>query len=351
MTTWATFMRRFLIIALVNMSACKRADRDSAQLLTKLEAKVVAHDFAQLSPKLEAKVAENDRTPIKLTFGWHAPCRVPILAETEKRGQNALARMVAVLDPDGDRLALRIEKLEVLMVNGQPADSPAVAPQIAMLQAVMAAGFPTRWISHQGEYLEIDNIDRTFDAITKALPQTPELARVMQAMKSPNMRAMFEQNAGEQWQTWVGMWVGLEVAPGNKVDLSEAVELPDGTEATVPSQVQHRGTIEGDAGLVLLEYTQLLEGPAAAQLMAGMMKTMSEAIGGAAMPTPPTVTDLSRQVTILAAIDAKTSRVHRVRTEMKVTLGSDVVRDVKDFAFDWSKAEGCMQPLVVPASR
>jgi hypothetical protein len=299
------------------------------------------HASPQLSPKLEAKIEETDRTPIKLTFGWHAPCRVPVLAETEKRGKAARARMVAVLASDGDRLGLRIEKLEILEVNGYPADSPAVAPHLAMAQAMMAAGMPTRWVSPQGEYLGIDNLDGILDAVTQGLPKTPELTRAMQAMKTPMMRAMMEQNAGDQWNTWVGMWIGLEIAPGGKVDRSAAIELPDGTFAAVPSEIQHRGTIEGGRGLVLLESTQLLEGPAAAKLMTGMMKNMSEAVGGA---EPPAVKDLSRQATILAAVDAKTSRVHRVRTETTIKMGDRVEQDIKDFAFDWSKAEGCTQP-------
>lgn len=297
----------------------------------------------ELSPKLEARLEGAAAKAVDVKLAWHPPCRVPAISDTEKKGGSARTSFVVVLAKDGERFALSLEQVRMLMVNGEPADSPAMRDQLEMANALAAAAMPTFLVSASGEYLGVKNLDRTLDALEKTLPDLS--GRVLEAMRTPQMRAMIEQKLGDYWKTWAGAWLGLELAPGAHVDQPQEIELPDGGSMKLPSRITHKGTIEGSGGLVLLERVQVLEGPEATRLMVDVVRSMAELAGaGANAPGSEHMQGLRREVTLRAAMDPATSRTHRVRSEMVITMNGTRHVQVQDTAFDWKRAEGCSAP-------
>lgn len=300
----------------------------------------VAAPLPELSPKLEAQVTfEPKRVDVK--FGWRPPCRLPALQDKDKNGQRMRASFDLVLEPVLDRLTLRMQHIQVVMVNGEPADAPALRDQLASVNALAEAVAPTILVSMEGEYLGVVDLERNLDVVEKlsTLGGTGmDMARKL--MRGPQMRAMLEEAAGAYWNAWTGAWLGLQLAPGEHLERTLEIELQGGATMKVPVAVSHRGTIAGTGGLVLLESVQVLEGPEAARLMLQAIRSMAAEAGG---PPPPdsATKQFRREATVRVALDPVTSRVHRARTETTIEVAGRRDTTVEDLAFDWAHAEGC----------
>jgi len=300
----------------------------------------LAAQIPELSPGLEAEV-DPESKPVDVKFNWPPPCRVPAIQDTRKDGQHSRASFHVVLEPAGDRLALRMQDVELLVVNGQRADSPEIAGQLASANALTAAAMPSFIVSTTGDYLGIADLDRTLDVLAKSPAlRGPEMARALDAMRTPQARAMLEQAAGSYWNAWSAAWHGIQLAPGAHLERTSEIELAGGATMKVPSTITHKGTIPGTGGLVALESVQVLEGPEAARQMLAMLRSLAAQAGG---PRPPddAVKQFRREAIVRVAIDPVTSRVHRARTTMTVEVGTQQRTTMDDIAFDWAHAEGC----------
>jgi hypothetical protein len=328
-----------VVVTIMVRTLVTSRDQEQPRRASGLDPQVSA-PLPDLSPKLEAQVTgEPKRLDVK--FAWRPPCRIPALQDTDKNGQRMRASFDLVLEPLRDRLALRMQHMQVLTVNGQPADSPALRGQIASVNALAAAAAPTFLVSMEGEYLGLADLDRSLDIVEKSTALSgPGMEGAREAMRSPQMRAMLEQAAGGYWNAWAGAWLGLQLGPGEHLSRTAEVQLPGGATMTVPFTINHRGTIAGTGGLVLLDSVQVLEGPEAARLLLQAMRSMAAQAGGPPVPDS-TTNHFRREATVRVALDPATSRVHRARTEMTVEVAGQRRTTVEDVAFDWAHAEGC----------
>jgi hypothetical protein len=300
----------------------------------------VSAPLPDLSPMLEAQVTGGSKR-VDVKFGWRPPCRIPALQDTDKNGQRVRASFDLVLEPVRDLLTLRMQHMQVLMVNGETADSPALRGQLASMNALAAAAAPTFLVSMEGEYLGIANLDQSLDVVEKSTALAgPGMESAREAMRSPQMRAMLEQAAGGYWNAWAGAWLGLQLAPGEHLERTVEIELPGGATMKVPFTLSHRGTIAGTDGMVLLDSVQVLEGPEAARLMLQTIRSMAAQVGGPP-PADNATEHFRREAIVRVALDPATSRVHRARTEMTVEVAGQRRTTVEDVAFDWAHAEGC----------
>lgn len=301
-------------------------------------------DLAPLRPALEAAPApageeSTSGEPVTVGFDWGPPCRVPAIQDAEKDGARSRFAFDVVLERSSTGLVMKLDKLRVVSAPGGTRDARA---EVERAVAVLGGAIPPIAVAESGESLGATDIDKAIDATLAVIRSTDaggSVAIVEKMMKSPTFKEAFQQKAGETWAGWVGAWVQLEIAPHS--ERRETFDLPSalGTFRDVPLTTKHLGTVRDAPSLVLLSTEQVIEGPELAAAISGFTQDIANRAG--ALDTKIEFRSARKVDRITVAIDAARGRPHRSRHETTIELQGKRRQQVKDTAFDWSRATGC----------
>jgi hypothetical protein len=290
-------------------------------------------DLPPLRPALEAAPAP--ATPPKAStqvgFDWGPPCRVPAVQDVEKKGKHVRLAFEVVLERESKRLVARLENMRVLAPNDR---------DLQRFFGQFESAIPPIAVATTGEGEGPVDIERAIEALLRLVPEGQEREAMTKIARNPQFRAAFEQKATETWNAWVGTWVGLDIAPNtterDHIDLETAM----GTFKDVPIKVTHHGTVRDSPDLVLLSIEQTIEGPQLVTAMRGFMQAAGAPT--VAMDRIKGVNEARKIDLSTIAIDPVHGRPHRARHETEIALGDQSQREVRDTAFDWSRATGCV---------
>lgn len=301
-------------------------------------------DRGPLRPALEAAPAPNveesaSASPVTVGFDWGPPCRVPAIQDAEKDGARSRFAFDVVLERAATGLVMRLDKLRAVSAPGVTRDTRAGLERAV---AVLGGAIPPIAVADTGESLGAIDIDKSIDAtlaLIRSLDDGRTAGAVEKMMKSPAFKEAFKQKAGETWDGWVGTWVDLEIAPHSErretFDLSSVV----GTFRDVPLTMKHHGTVRDAPTLVLLSAEQVIEGPELAAAISGFTQDIANRAG--AVKAKVELASARKVDRITVAIDAARGRPHRSRHAMTIELEGKRRQQVRDTAFDWSRATGC----------
>jgi hypothetical protein len=294
-----------------------------------------------LVPPLEAEPAASDaaKTVTTIGFDWGAPCRVPAVQDVEKDGMTVQLAFDVVLERDGERFVARHDNMRV-------AEDGPHREEMQRLLSALDRTVPPIAVAANGESEGAIDIDNAIDAALKLVntrdPRT--LAATRNMFKNPQWKAAFVQKAGETWDVWVGTWTGVEIEANS--ELRETIDLPTaiGELKDVTVVMRHHGQVRGAPNLVLLSAEQIIDDPQLAALIGGAIQGF--------VPTGNLKMEFKKARKLdrnTVAIDPVLGRPHRARHEMEIQINERKQRVVRDTAFDWSHATGCV-PAIKPAA-
>lgn len=304
-----------------------------------LDAAAASAARVDLAPALEAVPFADGATMPTVRFTWGTRCRVPARQEVTKRGRSAILTFAVVVEPRGDELAVRLDRMTIESIEGRDASDPAVAAQIAPVRALLTA-VPTFIVSAEGDYLRSEGLEATVDAVLAAMPPDDRIARMM---RSPETLALVDKATGDHWNTWVGAWIDWDLPPGRPDVREDRVEAAPGVKVPVTITNETLGRVKDAPALVLLRSRQLIGSAEATRALESMTRSLGERAGAPPRPAGA-IGDLRRETTVTVALDAATGRPHRARSEMTIAAGDRREVEIRDTAFDWAAATGCAPP-------
>ncbi len=271
-----------------------------------------------------------------LRFAWPAPAQALVTVEASKAGRIMSSSLTLKVSRDAEGLTrLDFADARLLTVDGRdlpPGEEHAFGP--------LAAAMPSLLIGKDGRVQKVLGLGRLAEALVADSPEAKR-ADLRRALASPKLRAELEAKAGEDWNGWVGVWLGREVPAGGRLALTATTEV-------LGDQVQSRGSIadlgrvEGDpAGAVRLRLELTADGPDLARAVFGALERMArdsgQPLGGLGLDKVETA---SRRDFVVLVADRSTLRPYRVETGTQSVFklrGEAAQRqsETKSFRFDW----------------
>jgi hypothetical protein len=178
---------------------------------------------------------------------------------------------------------------------------------------------PDLIVSDSGEFKAIGNLDALLAALAE---KYPHMAGNFERLKTDeNARAQLESNVAELWAGWVGLWLRMDPAGGNR--------------QTIDGVAFERLESEGDG--LALRATKIWDPEI---LRAAAMKSVPE-------ETRPAIekADIARTDVFEVTTDPKTLQPSRARRaqERRLALPGQAPlhrKETNDYQFDWKSAAG-----------
>jgi hypothetical protein len=279
-------------------------------------------------------------------FEWPVPGNVTVHKEGHRNGDQAKLRFRLELAPvDGPAVRVRMLDFEFLEMNGRDATSEAartaLAPTMALTQAV-----PDVVVDARGSFVRVDGLDAMFERFSAYLGEhkgvpAAQRDRLLQTLRTPEMQATIQQASGDDWKTWVGNWVGFDVAPG--AEAAADVVLPFmGVELQARATRRNHGAVADHPGHVRLSLTTTASGPAATAAFTAAMERVAAPPGGKAFPKDR-VEQVQVEIAAEVVTDSRTLRplrATRTRTT-RIAMKGEAPRervDRSEFRFEWAPA-------------
>ena len=169
---------------------------------------------------LQVSARGEEQAPADLSFGWPLPSRATVKQTSVKGVDRIEMRYRIELSEAGEELRLSTDRLELLSAGGVDMTGPARKAAAARQAAQLQTAFPRLRIARSGELLGVEDweahVDRCVELLKQAVPadQAGTAEGMRRLMLDPSYRSQLELKAGEHWQLWVTVWIGLAVAPG-----------------------------------------------------------------------------------------------------------------------------------------
>jgi len=297
-------------------------------------------DVGKLKPPLEPDPARTKPTPLHVVFNWSAPCRVPIVQDVVKGDHATRLRMNAVLESRGADLVLGLRDLRISTLDG--ADMSRAPRGLATsLTQNLAAMTPDAIIAPDGTFRGVDDLNGFVERGAKLLESSnaPELQKLARLLRLPMTQKVMVEDLHALWTSWVEAWLQAEIPAGTeqRVMMKQVVA---GRMITFPTVVANRGPVAGVRDLVLLSVNDTFEGSDAERMFEGAGATLLNQAAAAPIPADAYV-GMHVDRTVVAAIDPRTARPGRARSELRVRVGGLERIETRDTMFEWAAAVGC----------
>jgi hypothetical protein len=277
-----------------------------------------------------------------------------VLATNIDDGEKMVARydLVSERAPNGE-IHVRIEKFSVVEMDGVDLNDPA---QRAELEPVLAASsaIPTMRIGANGQVVGFIGMDEMIEATLEMMKKIdgvteddPKFVSAAKRLRSPAGKAVVTAQSEELWRTWVGLWAGLELAPGKRREGTTRLPMSDGTTVNAPITLQHHGAVA--PGLVRLTATTVFEGSDARGAMARILATQ-EAPPGQPPFDPKMLKSVKREIAIDSTTSPTTLMPKTVRVEKVIAVEMTNKQDdrrrheIREYQFDWEPAASATMP-------
>ena len=298
---------------------------------------------AALCLQLSALPAAQAADARRFNFAWPAPAEVEVKARIEKKGAVAITTYTARLEPDGENgYLLTLNDIELVSLNGTPADDPALAPQLGMVKA-MSQLVPVMQVDKDGRYRGPRDLEKTIDKVIAMMPADMDAStrdQLRALFMSPQMQAQLQQSSGDLWNSWVGAWTGLDIAPGQPMQTSVPIETLGGT-LTQNIQAEHRGASGQFPCCVELAMVTEMQGPELLQLMSNEVNELAAAAAASAGPdnVPTfenvTVTSVGRVITDPATLKPRYAALNKIIAVSAEGQPPATRTDKSEFWFSW----------------
>ncbi|WP_224248123.1 hypothetical protein [Hyalangium gracile] len=308
----------------------------------------LADDSTRVAPKeptgAPPKAAAPEAGPA-LRFAWPSPSRVKVTERILKKGKRSVVSYDAVLSArSGGGYEVKIDKFQFLEMEGRDLTQGPLPPELKAAAAI-ASALPTLVISADGEVSDVVGMEEVIERTTALVPEEKGMRdQVRRTLSQPAMMQMMKQRVGDFWSTWVGAWVGADLAAGEKRTGTVPMQLPSGS---VDSQVtmHHRGSDPAYKGSVHLEVETVLEGEPFRKAMAGLVSQMIQS--SAAKDQAPDIDKMlksARRVsTVEVVTDPATLRPYRARmaqvTKLLMEGQEREEREEREYSFAWPTKE------------
>ena len=279
-------------------------------------------------------------TPVSsaLHFAWPVPGRVGVTHRAEKKGHTSTIHYFLVVTRGaGGTIEVRFEDFTFLDLDGQDLTSPELHDVVEQLRTFTAV-IPTMVISPGGEYTGVRGLEEMIDKVLSSnltrQKDPKKAAATARLMKSPEVKAQLEAKCGDYWNSWVGQWKDLSLAPGETGNAEWQVRLPGGGFASSPVVFEHHGAVPGEPRLVRLSTTALLEGEAARAALSEFTKEISQ--GNSIV-----IEKMRRETRSSTDTDPRTLMPRRVREEVLLDIkvanhAATKSRQIDEYEFDWA---------------
>lgn len=300
-----------------------------------------------LSTSVGGSAQETPSAPADVfKFAWPSPSSAMVVKDGEKKGEKAKLRFrLDVAAEESGGLRARLTEFWFLEVAGRDASTPAMkaalAPALAMAQAV-----PDTLVDAKGNYLGIDGIDALVERVVKFRAEQrgdseQQRELLLKQLRSPVMQESLRQACAADWNTWVGSWIGFDVAP--RSETSAAGEMPlMGVSIPATATRRHHGPVPEHPGYVRLSAMTLAEGPEATAAFARAMQRVAEQSGGEAFPSDR-LEEVRQELHLEVVTDPRTLRPLRAsRTKIaRVKMKGEALREQVEraaYTFDWQQS-------------
>jgi len=280
-----------------------------------------------------------------LEFAWPLPAKAVVVKDGAKKGNEAKLRFqLAVANDTADELRARMTKFEFLEIGGRDATTAemqkVLEPALALTQAV-----PDIVIDAKGAYRRIDGLEAMMERVEEFESRRRQLTDAQReekkrALESPAMRDALQQACSADWNTWVGAWIGFDLAPGTQ--RSDRIETTF-FDTTIRSEVtrRHHGPAADVPGHVRLTSVAVAEGQEAVEAYRDILRRVAQESGG--KPFPVADLEAVRQELQLEVItDPRTLLPRRaIRTKtIRIVMAGETRDQVEraDYTFEWEKA-------------
>lgn len=284
-------------------------------------------------------------------FNWPIPCKVKVTEKTEKKGTRAIMQYHLVAKKHkGNQIVVDLKNFVFLEINGQNATTPQMKKQLAPVLATTSSQ-PTLVIAPDGQLVEIVGLEAVAEKtlalmkkIGKYSEDDPAWKSTVAMIKSPKMAEMIKNKSADYWQSWVGAWVGLELAPAESVETITSLPFPDGSSIETPLVYYNHGAQQGSPTLVRLTASSVLEGPQARAAMLRFFENLSKSASqkpGTKKFTKSMLKEFKRESTISVITDPANLRPAKAEIRSITTIhiqgeGRKQQREIREYTFHWS---------------
>jgi hypothetical protein len=307
----------------------------------------------ELKTKLKATKASGRSAPLPQdaatvlsTFAWPVPGSVVIIDTTTKKQRTAKSRytMKFFRHEDGESMRVRHEGYEFLEIEGQNAKTERMQKLVASAEA-MASVIPDYRIHQSGRYLETidleEMLDRIMPLLTKRMGDSDEqVARIRAQFRRPEFNELMQGTLSKYWNSWVGEWIGWDVAAGKTVEQkSEANEF--GVKVPCVLRRNHHGAAPDHPGHVRLSLRSVVNGQEAMDAMVALFAKVNDKQSVQEMRDQLENATMVRHLEVITRLD--TLQPAWARFEMRTTLkqtGSDEPEEQierHEYTFAWPK--------------
>lgn len=162
-----------------------------------------------------------------LRFNWPAGSDA-IVELTDERSVGDHARTIVMtmrlhVEPDGatGRVVVRLSDAKLVSIDGASPGSTDPSHTLLAVGRVMQSFTPTMVIAPDGRFVETRDLDRLIPEVLSAagFPEPPSGLDAVFAR-------FLDDIAAEDWSTWVGAWLGKQLAPGTRTRLEASLVYP-----------------------------------------------------------------------------------------------------------------------------
>jgi hypothetical protein len=189
-----------------------------------------------------------------LRFAWPAEAEARVeLTDVREIGDESRAivmtmRLRVAPDAATGHVVARLSDPQLVSINGKSAGTPDPTPTLLDTAGMMACITPTMVVDRDGRYLETQELERMTRDIwgVAGLPVPPGAAE--------SFGRLLSDVAAEDWNAWVGAWIGNALAVGESAETERTMSLRGGARrvrltqrALAPSSPDGRTKLEASA--------------------------------------------------------------------------------------------------------
>lgn len=260
----------------------------------------------------------------RLQFAWPAPARARVVATIIDDGEKSVVKYDVVTERvQNGEVHVRIENLDLVEIEGVDLNDPAQRAELEPVRA-MAAVIPTMRVGANGQIVGFIGMDEMIEATLLNVKKIegwtdtdPKWLSATKRLRSPAGKDLVRGKSEEFWRIWVGLWAGIDLAPGTTRQLATRLPMSDGSTESAPITLQNHGPVAGDPSLVRLTAATVFEGDGARDAMVRVMAAKMTEAGSAAFD-PSLLKSVKRQITIDTTTSPATLMPKTVREEKTV---------------------------------
>lgn len=271
-----------------------------------------------------------------LRFAWPVPAQALVTVEASKAGHSVSSSLTLKVSQDAEALTrLDFSDARLLTVDGRD-----LLPDEEHTFGPLAAAMPSLLVDKAGRVVEVLGLEPLTEGLVAASPEAGR-AGLRRALASPRVQADLKAKAAEDWQAWVGLWLGREVESGRPLVLSTTSQVL-GTRVQATGTLAHLGPAAGfPAGAVRLRLELTAAGKDLAQAVyGGLAEAAREAMRPLGDLSPEWIEAASRTQSVELVADPGTLRPYRVDRETRTLVRlrgepAQIQIETKSFRFEW----------------